>query len=138
MSEGTASRCTSRLASVIRREPSHRHCWVCSALQSFQASKGYFTYTFCKLNGTYYIIIEDLQICGSFMSDIGCCPQRSQFHNFEGNVGRPIGCLCLPNFVLWIFKIKAARGLTNYTFEFTYHLYYCTVQLDVSVILLYR
>ena len=31
-------------------------------------------------------IIEGSLICGSFMSDIGCCRQRSQLHSFEGNV----------------------------------------------------
>ena len=48
---------------------------------------------------------EEPQICGSFMSDIGCCPQSFQVHNFEGNVLQPIGRYYFSNVVSWILKI---------------------------------
>ena len=46
------------------------------------------------------LIIDDSQVCGSLMSDIGCW----------------LGSQYFPNVVLWVSKIQAASGLAAYIF----------------------
>ena len=55
------------------------------------------------------LIIEDSQICGTFRSDKVCCSQRSQLHNFEGNLCQPIGRQFILNVVLGVWRYRQSE-----------------------------